>query len=56
MTTGYLIDKLGEDRVGFGSDFDGAVVPEAIGSAAGLPQLRQAMSDHGYEGLRRYQF
>jgi len=45
----YLIDKLGEDRVGFGSDFDGAVVPEAIGSAAGLPQLRQAMTDHGYD-------
>ena len=45
----YLIDKLGEDRVGFGSDFDGAVVPERIGSAAGLPHLRQAMSDHGYD-------
>ncbi len=45
----YLIDKLGEDRVGFGSDFDGAVVPEAIGTAAGLPQLRQAMNDHGYD-------
>lgn len=45
----YLIDKLGEDRVGFGSDFDGAVVPEDIGSATGLPLLRQAMSDHGYD-------
>lgn len=45
----YLIDKLGEDRVGFGSDFDGAVVPERIGSAAGLPHLRQAMNDHGYD-------
>ena len=45
----YLIDKLGEDKVGFGSDFDGAVVPDGIGSAAGLPQLRKAMSDHGYD-------
>lgn len=44
----YLIDRLGEDRVGFGSDFDGAQVPEAIGSAAGLPVLRRAMLDHGY--------
>jgi len=47
----YLIDKLGEGRVGFGSDFDGAVVPEAIGSAAGLPQLRQAMTNHGYDAV-----
>lgn len=45
----YLIDKLGEDRVGFGSDFDGAVVPDGIGSAAGLLQLREAMTGHGYD-------
>lgn len=44
----YLIDKLGEDRVGFGSDFDGATVPNAIGDAAGLPVLCQAMKDAGY--------
>ena len=44
----YLIARLGEDRVGLGSDFDGAVVPEAIGDIAGLPVLRQAMADYGY--------
>lgn len=44
----YLIDKLGEDHVGLGSDFDGAVVPEKIGSAAGLPVLFQALRDKGY--------
>ncbi len=44
----HLIDRLGEDRVGFGSDFDGAQVPVALGSAAGLPVLRQAMLDHGF--------
>ena len=44
----HLIGRLGEDRVGLGSDFDGAVVPEAIGDIAGLPVLRQAMADHGY--------
>lgn len=44
----YLIEKLGEDRVGLGSDFDGAVIPQAIGSVAGLPALRQAMRDAGY--------
>jgi len=44
----YLIGKLGEDHVGLGSDFDGAVVPEKIGSAAGLPVLVEALRQHGY--------
>lgn len=44
----YLIDKLGEDRVGLGSDFDGALVPDAIGDVAGLDNLRNAMRAHGY--------
>ncbi len=48
----HLIGRLGEDRVGLGSDFDGATIPEGIGDAAGLPNLLQAMRDHGYdEGL-----
>jgi len=45
----HLITHLGEDRVGLGSDFDGTTVPDAIGSAAGLPALRAAMCDHGYD-------
>ena len=44
----YLINILGEHRVGLGSDFDGAVVPEAIGSVSGLPALISAMNSHGY--------
>lgn len=44
----HLIAHLGEDRVGLGSDFDGAVVPDAMGSAAGLPKLRAAMDANGY--------
>lgn len=44
----YLLDKLGEDHVGFGSDFDGAIVPETIGSAAGLPVLIDALRARGY--------
>ena len=39
----YLIERLGEDAVALGSDFDGAVIPERIGSAAGLPNLVAAM-------------
>ncbi|MGC9419345.1 MAG: dipeptidase, partial [Rhodovulum sp.] len=44
----HLLHRLGESRVGLGSDFDGALVPSGIGTAAGLPALRQAMADHGY--------
>lgn len=45
----HLIGKLGEDRVGFGSDFDGATVPEGITDIAGLPNLRTAMTAHGID-------
>jgi len=45
----YLIDKLGEDRVGFGSDYDGADVPADITTIADLPNLRDAMRAHGYD-------
>ncbi|MET0969209.1 MAG: dipeptidase [Tardiphaga sp.] len=44
----YLMSKVGEDHVGLGSDFDGAVVPQAIGSAAGLQTLFAALRDRGY--------
>ena len=44
----HLIARVGEDGVGFGSDFDGATVPRAIGDAAGLPTLVEAMRRHGY--------
>ncbi|WMS41209.1 dipeptidase [Acuticoccus sp. MNP-M23] len=44
----YLIERLGEDGVGFGSDYDGAVVPAEISGVERLPRLRQAMADRGY--------
>jgi membrane dipeptidase len=44
----YLIAKLGEDHVGFGSDFDGANVPHEIDDVAGLPNLLKAMRLNGY--------
>ncbi|KGB82211.1 peptidase M19 [Rhodovulum sp. NI22] len=44
----HLIDHLGEDRVGLGSDYDGAVVPPDLTTCGGLPKLRQAMARHGY--------
>ncbi len=45
----YLVERLGIDRVGFGSDFDGAKVPEAIGDVSGLPRLLVALREHGYD-------
>ncbi|MCR8546442.1 membrane dipeptidase [Salipiger sp. P9] len=45
----HLIKFLGEDRVGFGSDFDGALVPKDIVDCAGLPRLRAAMAGHGID-------
>lgn len=50
-----LVEAVGESRVGLGSDFDGAIIPAAIGSAAGLPALFEALRGHGYDDalLRR---
>ncbi len=44
----YLIRQLGEDRVGPGSDFDGAAIPRQIGTAAGLPNLVDEMRARQY--------
>lgn len=45
----HLIAALGEDHVGFGSDFDGAEVPDGIGDVTGLPRLIEALNKHGYD-------
>lgn len=44
----HLIGELGEDHVGFGSDFDGADMPKGIGDVTGLPRLIKALEQHGY--------
>ena len=46
----YLVERLGVERVGFGSDFDGARVPRRIGDVSGLPKLLAALRDRGYDG------
>lgn len=43
-----LLERLGEDRVAFGSDFDGARVPDALRDVAGLPRLLEGLGEHGY--------
>lgn len=43
-----LVEQLGETRVGLGSDFDGAIVPEAVGSVAGTQSIFEALAQKGY--------
>ena len=44
----HLIGILGENHVGLGSDFDGAMMPQGIGDVTGLPALLAALKAHGY--------
>lgn len=47
----HLLEILGEDHVGIGSDYDGATVPEQLTSVADLPNLTGAMQAHGFDTL-----
>jgi len=44
----YLAERIGIDRVAFGSDFDGATMPSTIDDVAGLPVLMEALRQRGY--------
>ncbi|MEM6619144.1 MAG: dipeptidase [Pseudomonadota bacterium] len=44
----YLLEALGEDNVGLGSDFDGCPLPARMGDVRGVPLLFEAMAAHGY--------
>ena len=45
----HMLEHVGEDNVGFGSDFDGAQMPAELGDAAGLQKLVQALRKRGYQ-------
>src|SRR5215203_4175307 len=45
----YLVERVGIDGVGFGSDFDGAKVPRDLGDVSGLPRLLAALRAGGYD-------
>ena len=50
----YLVERLGETRVGLGSDYDGARVPDEVGDVSKLPNLIAALEGAGYDdGLLR---
>jgi membrane dipeptidase len=44
----HMLKHVGEDGVGFGSDFDGARIPKGLGNAAGLPALVEVMRARGF--------
>ena len=44
----HAADVVGVDRVGLGSDFDGASIPAALGDVAGLPRLLDALRADGF--------
>lgn len=54
----YLVDRLGEDHVGLGSDFDGAVMPRPVRDASCFPNLIHSLRDHGFneDVLRKIAF
>ncbi len=45
----HLIARLGEDHVGFGSDFDGATIPAVLRDARGLQTMLAELRRHGYD-------
>ena len=44
----YVAERIGVQHVALGSDFDGATMPAALGDAAGLPRLVEALRDAGF--------
>ena len=44
----YLIDRMGENHVGLGSDFDGAILPDNLADCSQLPMLIKALEIHGF--------
>jgi membrane dipeptidase len=44
----HAVKLVGADHVGLGSDFDGAMMPEGMESAAQLPKITEALLRRGY--------
>ncbi|MCB9994086.1 MAG: membrane dipeptidase [Hyphomicrobiaceae bacterium] len=45
----YLLEKLGEDHVGLGSDFDGVEITREIKDVSDMPKFFALLADHGYD-------
>jgi membrane dipeptidase len=44
----YLVDRLGEDGVALGSDFDGCAPPRDLSDVTGLPRLAEVLDARGF--------
>jgi membrane dipeptidase len=44
----HVVERIGVDHVGFGSDFDGATILTELDDAAGLQRLVEALRERGY--------
>lgn len=44
----YMVERMGIDHVGFGSDFDGTTIPASLKDAGGLPLLLEGLRERGY--------
>lgn len=47
----YLVDRLGVEGVGFGSDFGSVMVPSDLKDVSGLPKLIGSFREHGYDNV-----
>lgn len=45
----HIVDLIGIDHVGLGSDFDGAGMPYGLADCSALPNLLQVLENGGYE-------
>ncbi len=44
----HVADRIGVRHLAFGSDFDGTTIPAAVGDAAGMPRVLDALRDAGF--------
>jgi len=49
----YIVNLVGEDHVGLGSDFDGiSIAPKGIEDISQMPEITRVMVEHGYSESR----
>jgi membrane dipeptidase len=48
----HIIDLVGDEHVSFGTDFDGAGIPDVVKDAAGLPVVLREMKRRGWSDGR----
>ncbi len=44
----HIVERIGIDHIGLGSDFDGACMPDTLSEVSQLPNLTQALEEAGF--------